>query len=197
MLGDDGGTRHSLEAIVQQYKEGGDVPRLLDQLSGMAAVASTPALIDAVQPYRDMHEVAGPLYEIIVEREPNNAAALVALGNAFWLTGRGPEVVGELASRALASDPSNRAAWHLWALTESSPRQRMKRWRQVSERFPTGDLARASLADNAASVAGSENDPVALNLAIASYEALLATATQASQVAALESALNTLRNWTV
>ena len=46
----------------------------------------------------------------VIEREPENAAALVALANAYWLTGRGPDVVGGLASRALAADPTNRAA---------------------------------------------------------------------------------------
>ncbi|HVT38004.1 MAG TPA: hypothetical protein VHE78_03100, partial [Gemmatimonadaceae bacterium] len=123
--GDDKSVRAALDAIVQEYQQRGDVPRLLESLSGFTAAAPTPALAEAVQPYRDMHEVAGPIYEVIVEREPNNAGALVALGNAYWLTGRGPEVVGGLASRALASDPSNRAAWHLWALSESSPRLRV------------------------------------------------------------------------
>jgi hypothetical protein len=195
--GNDKRVRAALEAIVQEYRQRGDVPRLLESLSGFAAAATTAALAEAVQPYRDMHEVAGPIYEVIVDREPNNANALVALGNAYWLTGRGPQAVGELASRALASDPSNRAAWHLWALSESSPRLRVQRWQQVASRFPADDLAKASLADNAASLAGAENDPVALKLAIATYEALLSTATEAAQVAALGRALQTLRNWSV
>ncbi|HVT40476.1 MAG TPA: hypothetical protein VHE78_15645, partial [Gemmatimonadaceae bacterium] len=72
-----------------------------------------------------------------------------------------------------------------------------QRWQQVSLRFPADELARASLADNAASLAGAENDPVALKLAIATYEALLTTATEAAQIAALERALQTLRNWSV
>jgi hypothetical protein len=195
--GNDKRVRAALEAIVQEYQRRGDVPRLLESLSGFAAGAPTPALAEAVEPYREMHEVAGPIYEVIVEREPHNAAALVSLGNAYWLTGRGPEVVGGLASRALAADPSNRGAWHLWALTESSPRLRVHRWQQVSSRFPADDLAKASLADNAASLAGAENDPVALKLAIATYESLLATAAEPAQIAALERALQTLRNWSV
>jgi hypothetical protein len=193
----DGGVRSTLDAIVQEYHQRGDVPRLLESLSALAASAATADLVDAVRPYREMHEVAGPIYEVIVERQPNDAAALVALANAYWLTGRGPEVVGGLASRALASDPSNRGAWHLWALSEPSPRLRVQRWQQVSERFPSDDLARASLADNAASLAGAENDPVALKLAISTYESLLATATEAPQVSALQKALTTLRNWSV
>jgi hypothetical protein len=51
------------------------------------------------------------------------------------------------------ADPENRAAWHLWALAESDPRQRVARWQQVSARFPTDDLARANVADNAAALA--------------------------------------------
>jgi hypothetical protein len=135
------------------------------------------------------------VYERVVEREPNNAEALVALANAYWLTGRGPDVVGEIAGRALAADPENRAAWHLWALTEESPRGRMQRWHQVTTRFPEDKLAHAALADNAASVASAENDTVALKLAIGTYEVLLSTATEAREREALASALSTLKNW--
>ena len=68
------------------------------------------------------------------------------------------------------SIPSNRGAWHLWALTEPVPRERMQRWRQIVERFPEDDLARASLADNATSLASAERDREALQIAIRSYE---------------------------
>jgi hypothetical protein len=194
---EDGDVRAKLDATVHEYHQRGDVPRLLESLSRIAAAASTDALVAAVEPYREMHEVAGPIYEVIVDREPDNARAIVTLANAYWLTGRGPDVVSDLASRALAADPSNRAAWHLWALSESSPRTRVKRWQQISTRFPDDELARANLADNAAALAGAENDPVALKLAIATYESLLSTATQPAQRAALESALKTLRNWSL
>jgi thioredoxin-like negative regulator of GroEL len=189
--------RGRLDAVVHEYHQRGDVARLLERLAGIAETATTAELVGAVEPYREMHEVAGPLYEVIVQREPNDARALVTLANAYWLTGRGPEVVGELASRALAADPSNRAAWHLWALAESTPRSRVKRWQQVATRFPDDELAKANLADNAASLAGGENDPVALKLAIATYESLLSSATQPAQRAALENALKTLRNWSL
>ncbi|HEX7547114.1 MAG TPA: hypothetical protein VF368_10320, partial [Gemmatimonadaceae bacterium] len=171
--------------------------RLLECLSSLASMASTTELVDAVEPYRAMHEVAGPLYEVIVDREPQNARAIVALANAYWLTGRGPDVVSDLASRALAADPSNKAAWHLWALSEASPRSRVERWQQITARFPEDELAKANLADNAAALAGAENDPVALKLAVATYESLLATASHAAQRAALENALKTLRNWSL
>ena len=194
---DEQDVRARLDATVHEYHARGDVARLLESLDRIAKSASTEELVRAVEPYREMHEVAGRIYEVIVAREPENARAIVTLANAYWLTGRGPEVVAELASRALTADPSNRAAWHLWALSESSPRSRVRRWEQVTARFPDDLLARANLADNAAALAGAENDPVALKLAIATYESLLATATQPAQRAALENALKTLRNWSL
>lgn len=133
--------------------------------------------------------------ERAVETNPDNAAALVALANAYWLTGRGPEAVGDLAGRAIAADPANRAAWHLWALSESDPRLRLTRWQQVSERFPADDLARANVADNAAALAGAEHDYAALELAIATYEELLARAERAEERDALTQAITSLRGW--
>jgi hypothetical protein len=102
-------------------------------------------------------------------------------------------VVGDLAARAIAADPSNRGAWHLWALTEPGPRARIARWEQVVARFPDDDLARANLADNAAALAGAEDDPVALKLAVDTYETLLARSPGPPQRRALEQAIKTLR----
>jgi len=188
--------RAAVAAAVGDYRSEADIPKLLARLDAICAeTTDTAALIAAVEPYREMHEVAGPVYERVVEREPENAPALVALANAYWLTGRGPDVVGGIASRALAADPENRAAWHLWALTEPSPRGRMNRWHQVTQRFPEDKLAHAALADNAASVAGAENDTVALKLAIGTYEMLLAGATSAQERTALSDALTTLKKW--
>lgn len=193
----DPSVRTQLDSIVLEYRQSGDVARLLDRVSALSAVASTAELSTAAEAYREMHEVSGPIYEVIVEREPQNAKAIVALANAFWLTGRGPEVVGALASQAIAADPKNRGAWHLWALSESSQRQRVQRWQQVVARFPGDQLAQATLADNASSLASAENDPVAMKLAIATYEGLLSSASHADQKKALEGALSTLRKWTV
>ena len=136
-----------------------------------------------------------PGLERAVADSPDDARSLIALANAYWLTGRGPEVVGELASRAIAADPDNRAGWHLWALSESDPRQRVTRWQQVSARFPSDDLARANVADNAAALAGAEKDYDALDLAIATYEQLLAKAEHREQRDALDTALRSLRGW--
>ena len=136
-----------------------------------------------------------PALERAVRENPNDARALVALANHYWLTGHGPEAVGDLASRAIAADPQNRAGWHLWALSESDPRQRVTRWQQVSARFPSDDLAKANLADNAASLAGAEHDYDAVDLAIATYRELLGTATTDDQRAALSKAISTLEKW--
>jgi hypothetical protein len=191
-----GEARSAVAAAVKEYKSTADIPRLLATLDAICeATPDTAELIAAVEPHREIHEVAGPVYERVVERDPENAAALVALANAYWLTGRGPDVVGAIASRALAADPANRAAWHLWALTEESPRGRMTRWHQITTRFPDDKLAHAALADNATSVASAENDPVALKLAIGTYEMLLATADGVPEREALSTALSTLRRW--
>ena len=188
--------RAAVSVAVKEYRADADIPRLLARLDAICTeTPDTAELVAAVEPFRELHEVAGPVYERVIEREPENAAALVALANAYWLTGRGPDVVGEIASRALVADPANRAAWHLWALAESSARGRMTRWHQVTTRFPDDKLAHAALADNATSVASAENDPVALKLALGTYEMLLASATSAEQRAALTSALSTLRKW--
>jgi hypothetical protein len=167
------------------------VTRLLD----LAHDADADALIDAARPYEQHPEIAGPLYERVVALRPHDARALVILANAYWLTGRGPDVVGELATRAIGADPDNRGAWHLWALTEANPRQRTQRWKQVTRRFPHDDLAKAILADNAASLAGAEHDDEALVLAVSTYRELLANAQRPEQRAALEHAIKTLEGW--
>ncbi|MHB1310835.1 MAG: hypothetical protein ACYC3L_02370 [Gemmatimonadaceae bacterium] len=181
-----------LGAIVDDYKAQGDLPRLLEALAALAADTPTVQLYAAADAYAAMPEVLGPLMEVVVDREPANAPALVRLANAYWLTGRGPDVVGDLASRALAADPSHRGAWHLWALTETDPRGRMLRWLQVTERFPLDELAKANLADNAASVGATEDDPVALKLALDTFAALRRTARHPQQVEALDQAITAL-----
>lgn len=136
-----------------------------------------------------------PELERNARENPADALALVALANHYWLTGHGPDVVGDLANRAIAADPSNRAAWHLWSLAESDPRQRVARWQQVCTRFPSDELAKANLADNAASLAGAEHDYDAVDLAISTYRELLGTASVPEQRTALEKAISTLEKW--
>jgi hypothetical protein len=184
-----------LARAVATYQHSANVAQLLADLDAIASAAEVDALVQAAEPYRHIPEVSGPLYERIVDARPDDARAMVVLANAYWLSGRGPEVVSELASRAMAADPTNRGAWHLWALAEPNPRERTARWQQVSQRFPSDDLAKANLADNAASLAGAEHDPDALALAIATYQSLLDTATHPEQRGALEKAIAALRSW--
>jgi hypothetical protein len=186
-----------LSAAVSTYHDTNEYGVLLERLLAVADVTDAEALAAAAEPYLGIPEVSGPLYEKIVAVRPNDARALVILANSYWLTGRGAEATGELAARALAADPGNRGAWHLWALTEGVPRERMMRWKQVVDRFPEDDLARASLADNATGLASGERDREALQLAIRSYEYLRRKATNPEQRAAVESALKTLRSWTL
>jgi hypothetical protein len=186
-----------LSAAVSTYTASNDYGALLERLLALAEVTDPEDLAVAAEPYLGIPEVAGPLYERIVALRPHDARALVILANSYWLTGRGAEATGELAARALAADPGNRGAWHLWAITEGVPRERMMRWKQVVERFPEDDLARASLADNATSLASGERDREALQIAIRSYEMLRRKATDPTQRAAVERALETLRSWTL
>lgn len=186
----------ALADAVDAYEASGNVGALMERLHHLRSGATPDALVAAAEPWLHMPEVAGPLYEAIVDEQPSNARALVILANAYWLSGRGPDVVGELANRALAVDPENRGAWHLWALTEGNQRDRTIRWLQVTQRFPEDQLAKAALADNAASLAASEQDREALELAISTYETLWALSPTEQQRAALETALTTLRNYT-
>jgi hypothetical protein len=187
--------RTEITAAVDAYRVDADVAQLLERIEHAARVADPDALAAAVEPFRGMPEVAGPAYEHIVAAKPDDARALVILANAYWLAGRGPEHVAELASRAIAADPSHRGAWHLWALTESDLRSRVARWRQVADRFPGDQLARANLADNAASLASTDHDREALDLAIATYTELRALAQRDEEKQALERAIETLRGW--
>ena len=188
-------TAAALRAAVQEYERTDNVGVLFDRVRAVAAAVAPAALKDACAPFRDLPEVIIPAYERIVAQVPDDAQALVVLANAYWLTGRGPDVVGDLASRAIAADADNRGAWHLWALAEPDIRERVGRWQQVAGRFPEDQLARAAMADNATSLASAEQDPLALDLAIRTYEGLLAESTHDAQRSALETTLKTLRGW--
>lgn len=184
-----------LHTALAEYESHNNLGALLDAVRGIAKSTELDALIQAAEPFKDRPEIAMPVYEHVISQRPDDARALVILANAYWLTGRGHDVVGDLAERARKADPGNRGAWHLWALSESDNRERMGRWRQVTERFPDDKLARAALADNATSLAGAEQDPLALDLAIKTYESLWAEAPNPAQREALEKTLETLRGW--
>lgn len=182
-----------LVTIVEEYRATANIGTLIDRVRALATALTAEQLARATAPFRDMPEVVIPAYEHIVAERPNDAQAMVVLANAYWITGRGPELVGRLAERAIEADASNRGAWHLWALAESEVRDRVYRWQEVARRFPYDQLARAALADNAASLAGAEHDSDALALAIMTYEGLLSEAARPEQRAALEGTLKALR----
>ena len=182
---------------VQEYRQHGDIAALLDRMKALSIAADPETLIAATAPYHDLPEVVIPVYERVVTARPEDAQAMVVLANAYWLTGRGADVVGALATRAIAADADNRGAWHLWSLSESDPRARVERWQQVAERFPADQLARAALADNAASLAGAEHDPLALDLAVRTYEGLWAEASRDVERRALEETIAKLKGWTL
>jgi hypothetical protein len=187
--------RHAddLATVIEEYRITANLGMLIDRVRAIATAFSPEELARATAPFRDMPEVVIPAYEHIVAERPNDAQAMVVLANAYWLTGRGPEVVGRLAERAIEADATNRGAWHLWALAESEVRDRVHRWQEVARRFPFDQLARAALADNAASLAGAEHDPDALALAITTYEGLLDEAAHPEQRLALEATLRALK----
>src|SRR5450830_1788222 len=172
----------SVSDAVQEYRQHGDIAALLDRMKALSIAADPETLIAATAPYHAL---------------PEDAQAMVVLANAYWLTGRGADVVGALATRAIAADADNRGAWHLWSLSESDPRARVERWQQVAERFPADQLARAALADNAASLAGAEHDPLALDLAVRTYEGLWAEASRDEERRALEETITKLKGWTL
>jgi hypothetical protein len=184
-----------LASLVEEYRERGQFAQLREALRSLARAALPDAVVLAAEEYRDDPAIIAPLYEVVVEAQPQNARALVMLANAYWLLGAGPEAVGGLASRAISADAANRGAWHLWALSESEPRRRTMRWQQVCERFPNDDLALACVADNAASVAGAEQDYEMLDLSIAAYQALLERTPDAAQREAVDTALRALQGW--
>lgn len=185
----------AISGAVQEYRRDGDIGALLERMKDLSSAADPDVLIAATASFHDLPEVVIPAYERVVATRPNDAQAMVVLANAYWLTGRGADVVGALASRAIAADAGNRGAWHLWSLSESNPRARVERWQQVAERFPADQLARAALADNAASLAGAEHDPMALDLAVRTYEGLWAEASRDEERRALEESIAKLKGW--
>ena len=184
-------------ATRDSYTQGGETDHaaLAAAIREIARDVSADDMYEAATHFRDRPDIATPLLEDVVRAQPNNSRALVRLANCYWLLGAGPQPVAELASRAIAADPQDRAAWHLWALADEQPRGRVDRWQQVATRFPEDDLALANVADNAASVAGAEHDYEMVDVAIAAYETLRSRAKREEERAAVDRALETLRKW--
>ena len=91
----------ALADAVGAYEASGNVGALMERLHTLRATVTPDALVAAAEPWLHMPEVAGPLYERVVDEQPTNARALVILANAYWLSGRGPEVVGEVVQPSL------------------------------------------------------------------------------------------------
>src|SRR5215208_3263379 len=91
MLSSSPDVRAELADAFAEYQASANVAQLLARLQEIASLAPTPdALADAAEPFRQIPEVAGPLYERIVAERPTDARALVILASAYWLSGRGP-----------------------------------------------------------------------------------------------------------
>ena len=88
--------KEQLESALASYDKDDNLGTFMDAVRGIAKSASIEELIALAAPYTEHHEVIIPIYEHITAQRPNDAKALVALANAYWLTGRGPDVVGEL-----------------------------------------------------------------------------------------------------
>ena len=86
----------ALADAVGAYEASGNVGALMERLHTLRATVTPDALVAAAEPWLHMPEVAGPLYERVVEEQPANARALVILANAYWLSGRGPELGSRL-----------------------------------------------------------------------------------------------------
>ena len=91
---------------VQEYRQQGDVAALLDRMKALSIAAEPEALIAASAPYHDLPEVVIPVYERVVAARPDDAQSMVILANAYWLTGRGADIVGALASRWVSAGES-------------------------------------------------------------------------------------------
>ena len=126
----------------------------------------------ASQPFRDMPEVVIPaLRANRRSTRPTDAQAMVILANAYWLTGRGPDAVEQLAVRAQGDrpdQPRRLASLGAHAGRPAQTRRPLARGHEAISR-PTNSRAPRSPTTPRASRT-TKHDPVALKLAIATYE---------------------------
>ena len=69
----------ALADAVQSYRTDANAARLFDRLEALASDADVDALITAAEPFRDIPEVTGPLYERIVAQRAALETALRTL----------------------------------------------------------------------------------------------------------------------
>ena len=91
----------ALASAVEQYHLLGDVGALLDRVTALSRTADPDLLIAAAAPFRDLPEVVIPVYERVVAARADDAQSMVILANAYWLTGRGADVVGPVPADTL------------------------------------------------------------------------------------------------
>ena len=73
----------ALAAWGADYRAPHNIAHLKQHLKSLARQATPDAVIVAAEPYRDEPEIVAPLYEAVVEAQPDNARALVMLANAY------------------------------------------------------------------------------------------------------------------
>src|SRR5688500_5733940 len=68
--------RAEVATAVDEYQAHGNPAHLRARLRDLAGSATPDALIAAVEPFREIPEVAAPVYEQVVKDQPDNARAL-------------------------------------------------------------------------------------------------------------------------
>ncbi len=69
-----GGTAAEIARAVESYRETNDFSVLLDELLAISTDADLDELVAAVEPYRTIPEIAGPVYERVVAERPERRA---------------------------------------------------------------------------------------------------------------------------
>jgi len=64
----------AIAEAVAEYRTGGDVPKLLSRLRAITQSATPADLAAGVEPFRDIPEVAGPVYEVMSRSSPTMRA---------------------------------------------------------------------------------------------------------------------------
>ena len=155
-----------LAQIVEEYRVTANIGTLFDRVRALAALADPEQFLEAARPCHDMPEVVIPAYEHIVAARPQDAQAMVVLANAYWLTGRGADVVGELAPRAHRRRRAQSRRVAPLGAVRTELRASASSAGGGFAALSRGPARARALADNATSLAGAEHDPAALDLAI-------------------------------
>src|SRR5689334_11750731 len=91
--GSDSSPDRDLAQVVEEYRRTANIGTLVDRVRALASRTDPEKLARVARAYVNMPEVVIPAFEHIVAKCPGDAQAMVVLANAYWLTGRGTEVV--------------------------------------------------------------------------------------------------------